>query len=161
MSPFPAVLCIDDNVLGLAIRKAILESRDFRVFTAENGPAGLEIANRESIDLVVLDYHMPGMDGGTVARELRNQHPKIPILLFSGFPGKVPESVMAAVDGFVSKGSPPDALIKEVQRLTSANGNAQVQDSPPNGSGRNSASRSHGRPNSRRLLKRCHQKRKS
>lgn len=158
MSHLPAVLCIDDNVLGLAIRKAILESRDFRVFTAENGPAGLEIVSRERINLVVLDFQMPGMDGGQVARELRSRHPEIPILLFSGFPGQVPESLMASVDGFVSKGSPPDALLKEVERLTSPKNPAVPTEGA--GSSRSRVKRSHALPNSKRLLKRCRQKRR-
>lgn len=159
MSHLPAVLCIDDNVLGLAIRKAILESRDFRVFTAENGPAGLEIVKREAIDLVVLDYHMPGMDGGKVAKELRRSQPKIPILLFSGFPGQVPESLMATVDGFVSKGSPPDALLKEVERLTAP------KVTPPRSAEisvpTDRARRSHGLSKSKYLLKRCRRNGKS
>jgi CheY-like chemotaxis protein len=158
VSHFPAVLCIDDNVLGLAIRKAILESRDFRVFTAENGPAGLEIVSQERIDLVVLDFQMPGMDGGEVAKELRSRHPEIPILLFSGFPGQVPEALMASVDGFVSKGSPPDVLLKEVARLTTPKSTpAQAQDG---GASKSRVRRSHGLANSKRLLKRCRQKRR-
>lgn len=118
MSHSPAVLCIDDNVLGLAVRKAMLESRDYKVFTAENGPAGLEIASREDIDLVILDYQMPEMDGGQVAKQLRNSCSHIPILLLSGFPGRIPRSLLAAVDGFVLKGSSPEVLLKEVERIT-------------------------------------------
>jgi CheY-like chemotaxis protein len=114
------VLCIDDNVLVLAIRKSLLESRDFRVLTAEDGPAGLEILNRKPIDVVIVDYEMPGMDGGAVAKELRRRHPNLPILLVSGFAGKIPESLLAIVDGFIAKGSSPDLLIKEVVRVTEA-----------------------------------------
>ncbi len=118
MSHSPAVLCIDDNVLGLAVRKAMLESLDYRVFTAENGPEGLEIASKEDIDLVILDYQMPEMDGGEVAEQLRSRCSHIPILLLSGFPGRIPRSLLAAVDGFVLKGSSPDVLLKEVERIT-------------------------------------------
>ncbi|HZP17092.1 MAG TPA: response regulator, partial [Terriglobales bacterium] len=98
MSRSPAVLCIDDNVLGLAVRKAMLETRDYTVFTAENGPAGLEIAARQPIDLVVLDYEMPEMDGGRVAQRLRRDCPSVPILLLTGYPGRIPKSLLAAVD---------------------------------------------------------------
>ena len=116
----PLVLCIDDNVLVLAIRKSLLESRDFRVLTAEDGPAGLEIVNRKPVDVVIIDYEMPGMDGGAVAKELRRRQPNLPILLVSGFTGKIPESLLAIVDGFIAKGSSPDLLINEVVRVTEA-----------------------------------------
>jgi CheY-like chemotaxis protein len=122
VSHLPAVLCIDDNVLGLAVRKAMLESRDYKVFTAENGPKGLEIASREEIDLVILDYQMPEMDGGQVAERLRNSCSHLPILLLSGFPGRIPRSLLASVDGFVLKGSSPEVLLKEVERITRATG---------------------------------------
>ena len=117
MFPPPTVLCIDDDVLLLAIRKALLESNDFRVFTAENGPIGLEIANREHIEIVILDYQMPGMDGGTVAKELRRIRPDLAILLSSGL-REIPESLLAIVDGFVPKGSSFDDLKKEIARVT-------------------------------------------
>ena len=120
MSLRPVVLCIDDNVLVLAIRKSVLESRDFRVLTAEDGPAGLEIVNGEAIDVVIVDYEMPGMDGATVAKELRRKHPNLPILIGSGFAGKIPESLLAIVDGFIAKGSSPDLLVNEVLRITEA-----------------------------------------
>ena len=120
MSLRPVVLCIDDNALVLAIRKSLLESRDFRVLTAEDGPAGLEIANRKPVDVVIVDYEMPGMDGATVAKELRRKHPNLPILLVSGFAGRIPEPLLAIVDGFIAKGSSPDLLINEVMRVIQA-----------------------------------------
>jgi DNA-binding response OmpR family regulator len=113
------ILCIDDNVLLLAMRKALLESSDFKVFTADNGPVGLEIARRERIDVVILDYKLPGMDGGTVAKELRRSCPNIAILLSSGMQ-EIPESVLLIMDGIVPKGTPSAVLINEVERLTSA-----------------------------------------
>lgn len=84
------VLCIDDNATGLNTRKVLLEAKDFRVFTAQDGPAGFAIANSEQIDVVILDFRLPGMDGGEVAKELRTTHPEIPILLLSGFPANRP-----------------------------------------------------------------------
>lgn len=114
----PAILCIDDNMAGLYTRKLLLEAKGFRVFTAENGPAGLELANRESIDVVILDYKMPGMDGETVARKLRSDHPGIPILLLSGVAGELPESLLAIVDGYILKGGPLENLIAELERVT-------------------------------------------
>jgi CheY-like chemotaxis protein len=44
---------------------------------------GLAIVDREPIDVVILDYLMPGMDGGMVAKELRRRCPDVAILLSS------------------------------------------------------------------------------
>ena len=119
MSRPPTLLCIDDDVLLLAIRKALLESSDFRVLTAENGPLGLKIANREPIDVVILDYQMPGMDGGRVANELRRRRPEIAILLSSGLE-EIPQSLLTIVDGVVPKGSSSATLKKEIERVMTA-----------------------------------------
>ncbi len=161
MSRSPAVLCIDDNVLGLAVRKAMLESRDYKVFTAENGPAGLEIVKRELVDLVVLDYEMPDMDGGRVAQQLRRQHADIPILLLTGFPGRIPESLLATVDGFVVKGSSPHVFLQEVERITSGSAIASPQSAPAQ-KGRRKRPREQRElaVAPKRLLRRCRQKRK-
>jgi CheY-like chemotaxis protein len=115
----PTVLCIDDDVLLLAIRKALLESSDFRVLTAENAPLELEIANREPIDVVILDYQMPGMDGGRVANELRRRRPEIAILLSSGLE-EIPQSLHTIVDGVVQKGSSSATLKEEIERVMTA-----------------------------------------
>jgi CheY-like chemotaxis protein len=117
------VLCIDDNDYGLKIRKLLLESRGFRVLTAADGPTGLGIVTREHVDVIVLDYRMPDMDGEEVAMRLRTQHPEIPILLLSGFRAEIPDSLLSIVDGFVQKGEPAPRLIAEVERLTTASVN--------------------------------------
>lgn len=126
MSPTLTILCIDDNVLLLALRKALLESSDFKVFTAENGPAGLEIANREHIDVAILDYNLPGMDGGRVAKELRTSCPSVAILLSSGMQ-EIPESVLALMDGVVPKGASSVVLIQTIDRVTRAKSAPPVQ----------------------------------
>lgn len=122
------ILCIDDNQAGLAVRQLLLESKGFVVRTATNGWSGLEIARNETVHAVVLDYKMPEMDGEEVAKHLRALHPHIPILLLSGFPGLVPESMLAIVDGFVEKGQPAALLIEEIERLTKASRNLEVEE---------------------------------
>jgi DNA-binding response OmpR family regulator len=99
------------------MHKALLESNNFKVLTAENGSAGLTIANREPIDVVILDYSMPGMDGGRVATELRRRCPNVAVLLSSGIE-EIPKSVLALMDGVVAKGTSFATLIKEIERVT-------------------------------------------
>jgi CheY-like chemotaxis protein len=121
------ILCIDDNRTGLSIRKLLLESKGFVVRTASDGPSGLQVASREAIDAVILDYGMPEMDGEEVAKRLRAVRPEMPILLLSGFRGLIPESLLAIVDGFVEKGQSAELLLSEVERIAGSGINNGVE----------------------------------
>ncbi|WP_325170202.1 response regulator [Noviherbaspirillum pedocola] len=66
------VLLIEDNVDGRDIMAMRLAALGHQVFTAEDGPRGIEIAERERPDVVLLDIGLPEMDGFAVARALRS-----------------------------------------------------------------------------------------
>jgi len=53
------VLCVDDELIGLQVRKILLERAGYRVLTAPDGAAGLEVFAAEPVEVVVLDYSMP------------------------------------------------------------------------------------------------------
>jgi CheY-like chemotaxis protein len=114
----PLVLCIDDYGPGLLLRESLLEFHGFAVLIAGDGPTGLSIVERQSIDAVVLDYQMPLMDGEEVARQLRRDHAEIPILLLSGVVSELPESVLSMCDEFVAKAEPPEKMIDALEQLT-------------------------------------------
>ena len=110
------VLCVDDEVVGLRVRKILLERAGYQVLTALDGRAGLEIFASESIDAVVLDYSMPGMHGGEVARRMRQINPEVPILLLSAYVG-LPEEVSSLVDVYMTKGEGAPELLQKLNRL--------------------------------------------
>jgi CheY-like chemotaxis protein len=66
-----SVLVVDDGVENRILLQAILDAAGYRVLVAAEGAAALEVLAREPVDLVVLDYMMPGMDGAEVARRVR------------------------------------------------------------------------------------------
>ncbi len=109
------LLCIDDQTHYLPVRKAVLESRGFAVFTASSGREGLAILRRHEIDGVVLDYRMPEMDGGEVAGAIRRSWPDLPIVLLSGFPQEIPPEVRALVNAVVSKGRGAPELLRAIE----------------------------------------------
>src|SRR5215469_8867208 len=65
------VLCVDDEALGLQIRKALLEVAGYSVLTALDGKSALVLFEDNAIHAVLLDYLMPEMDGGRVAAAMR------------------------------------------------------------------------------------------
>jgi len=96
------VLCIDDSHDMLECERAFLESFGYTVLTAPSGGKGLELASIFPIDVVIVDYFMPTMNGQEVAMELRRLRPQTPIILLSGT-ADIPEQALKFVDAFVVK----------------------------------------------------------
>jgi len=116
-TPHPrTVLCVDDERIGLRVRKIMLESRGYTVLTANSGDEGLKLFDENQVDVVVLDYYMPGLNGGEVASEMRRRRPGVPIVFLSAYFSLPPEALQLA-DAFITKGDPPDVLIEKLQRL--------------------------------------------
>lgn len=110
------LLCIDDEAVGLKIRKLILERSGYDVLTAEDGISGLEVFRNNKIDAVVIDYYMPRMDGGRVAEQMKTMHPEVPIVLLSAYVS-LPEHSLAHVDAFITKGDSPEILLSKIKEL--------------------------------------------
>jgi len=79
------ILLVDDNTLGLAARKSVLEELGHRVKTARSAEEGLAEFRQAQFDLVITDYKMPGMDGIELIRQIRALRPSVPVILISGY----------------------------------------------------------------------------
>jgi CheY-like chemotaxis protein len=112
------ILCIDDSVEQLQLEKAIFELRGYDVLTASAGSKGLELLRRELVDLVILDYQMPEMNGAEVAVEIRKMHLSVPIIIYSGSDlFGVREPLFQVIDGFVPKDAPLAELLSAVEKI--------------------------------------------
>jgi CheY-like chemotaxis protein len=103
------LLCIDDNQDVLDCVKSFLESFGYTVLTAPSGDKGLELASMHAVDVVIVDYLMPKMDGQEVAVQMRRLKPRAPIIMLSAAVD-VPEQALELVDAFI----PKDCLAKEL-----------------------------------------------
>jgi CheY-like chemotaxis protein len=112
------ILCIDDEATGLLVRKMLLQREGYEVLSALSGAEGLELFRTNPVEAVVLDYAMPGMDGGQVAEELKRLKPMIKILLLSAYVD-LPETALKWVDKRVVKGMSPTAFLAELKQLLS------------------------------------------
>jgi CheY-like chemotaxis protein len=110
------ILCVDDEIVGLKVRRMLLERVGYRVLTAVDGPTGLDIFSREPVDAVVLDFSMPGMTGAEVATSMRRLKPEVPILMLSAYTSLPPE-VVSLVDLYMTKGEGAPALLKKLGGL--------------------------------------------
>jgi CheY-like chemotaxis protein len=111
-----AILCVDDEATGLSVRKMLLESRGYQVFTAQSGADALVLFSSEDIDLVILDYLMPGMNGDIVAGKMKALRPDLPIIMFSAYVD-LPSEILELVDKSVTKGEAPLVLLKAIAEL--------------------------------------------
>jgi two-component system, OmpR family, response regulator SaeR len=110
------VLCIDDNMDLLDCQKEFLESFGYTVLTARSGGKALELASIHSIDVVVVDYLMPGMDGQQVATKMRRLRPQTPIIMLSGAVD-IPEQVLKSVDALIAKNQLASHLLAAIVQL--------------------------------------------
>lgn len=78
------LLVIDDERIILELTSMILRSKGYEVLTADSGRLGLEIVERDSPALVLLDYMMPGMDGMSALRQIRERFPDTYVVMFTG-----------------------------------------------------------------------------
>ena len=113
------ILCIDDEPTGLEIRKMLLESRGYSVLTALSGPQGLDLLASNPVDAIIVDYAMPGMNGGQVAAEIRRRNPGAKIMLLSAYVD-LPEEATRWVDRRAVKGVAPLLFLDELQQLLAA-----------------------------------------
>lgn len=119
-NPRGRILCIDDEPNTLKTRQMVLEMAGFSVRTASSGAEGLLILAKDAaIDLVLLDYLMPEMNGEQAAREIRRLYPGLPIVLITAF-SEIPGTLLDIVDAYVRKGQDPQLLLVTVNNTIAA-----------------------------------------
>jgi DNA-binding NtrC family response regulator len=80
----PRILIVDDEEdFTFSLRKVLMR-RGYHVEVASDGLSGLSLVNRESFSLVILDYKMPGMNGGRLLSEIHRLTPCTPTILLTG-----------------------------------------------------------------------------
>ena len=115
------VLCIDDDPAILECEQRFLETFGYRVLTALSGTKGLELASVHSVDVVIVDYCMPEMNGPEVAIEIKRLRPHVPVIMLSGAVD-IPEKDLKVVDAFVAKDRLGSQLLPVIAELHKGGG---------------------------------------
>ncbi len=76
------LLVEDDELLGKAVEKLLLEE-NYQVVRATDGEMGLDLAEQELFDILILDLMIPTLDGFAVLKELRKHKKRLPVLILT------------------------------------------------------------------------------
>ncbi len=100
------ILSVDDDSLNLQVIEAYAETLNVQVVSFSNPYAALEEAHRQSFDLVITDYMMPGIDGVTLVKQLRAEKVDVPIIMLTALndhPDLHVEALKAGCNDFLLK----------------------------------------------------------
>lgn len=113
------ILVVDDNKHTRRLFKAVLESENYKVFTAENGEDALRVMDEQHIDLVVLDVMMPKMDGYEFTKLLRENNNSLPILMVSAkqLPADKKKGFLVGTDDYMTKPVDEDEMLLRIKAL--------------------------------------------
>ena len=126
MAPPKTILLVDDDREILRGLQTLLETRGYRVLTANDGHAGLELAVSALPDLVVVDMMMPKKSGILVLDTLKNHSvakPKVIMMTANEGSRHRAYAEMLGVDEYLRKPFGLDHFLASVERLCPANGN--------------------------------------
>jgi CheY-like chemotaxis protein len=122
------VLLVDDNAINQMFGEAMLERLGFRVAIASDGAEAIQRWKTESFDLILMDCHMPVMDGFAAARAIRqgelarSQPTHLPIVALTACVGddEHADCIDAGMDAILQKPFDADKLLAMVNGWTAA-----------------------------------------
>ena len=111
------LLVVDDETEICDFLKAFFEERDFQVQTAHSGEAALLAVEKEKPHVVLLDIHMPGMDGMNALRQLKSRYPSLKVIMVTALEtrDKIEEAIRLGADNYITKPLSLEYLEKDVQ----------------------------------------------
>jgi len=116
------LLCEDDTNLGMVL-KNYLELNDYNVTLERDGKLGLAAFQREKFDLCLLDVMMPNMDGFTLAEEIRDVNPDVPLFFLSAKTMKddIIQGYKLGADDYITKPFDSEVLLHKIKAILKRN----------------------------------------
>jgi CheY-like chemotaxis protein len=100
--------------------RTCLEVYGYKVCAESDGMAAVRVAATEPIDAVITDFHMPGLSGENLCREIRRAKPQMPILMFTGSPATLPPGVKPLVDVLLSKDQNIEVVADALEQIAAS-----------------------------------------
>ncbi len=117
-------MSVDDEPGILFTRQRLLQNAGYEVLSAADGEQALHFFAANDVDLVLLDYLLPGMDGGVIAQAMKQQKPLVPVIIVTA--SSVEEQSITCVDCFIRKGEGPAYLLEKIKQLLAPRSAAQL-----------------------------------
>lgn len=117
------ILIADDHaIVRSGLKQIFAETQDIRVAgEAGNGQEVLDQVQNADFDLVLLDIAMPGRGGMETLKQLRQEKPKLPVLMLSMYPEEqyAIRALKAGVSGYLTKESAPEEIMSAIRKVAS------------------------------------------
>jgi DNA-binding NarL/FixJ family response regulator len=120
MKPFEVLVADDHAIIRDGLRKLLADTHDFVVVgEATNGNAALQAVRARDWALLILDISMPGRNGLELIKLIRQERPRLPILIFSMHHEEqyAVRALRAGASGYLSKDSDMDLLLPALRKL--------------------------------------------
>lgn len=119
---YKILLCEDDQNLGMVL-KNYLELNDYDVTLERDGRLGLAAFQREKFDICLLDVMMPNMDGFTLAEEIRDIDPEVPLFFLSAKTMKedIIQGYKLGADDYITKPFDSEVLLLKIKAILKRN----------------------------------------
>ena len=113
------ILVVEDDTNARKLMKAVLERAEYSVITAVNGEDALSLLDSNHVDLILLDIMMPGMDGYTLATELRAAGNTVPILMITAkqLPADKRKGFLSGTDDYMTKPVDTEEMLLRIKAL--------------------------------------------
>ncbi len=115
------ILIADDHaLLRRGLKQIISETRDMEVTgAASTGAEVIEKASKNDYDIIVLDITMPGVSGLEILKQLKHDHPRLPVLILSFHPEEqyAVRALRAGAAGYLTKESAADELLVALRAI--------------------------------------------
>jgi DNA-binding NarL/FixJ family response regulator len=116
------ILIADDHpIVREGYKKILSDTPDMIVADeAENGQEVLNYIRKKNYDLILLDISMPGRSGLEILKELKNERPRLPVLILSIYPEEqyAVRAFRAGASGYLTKASAPNELMSAIRKIS-------------------------------------------
>ena len=113
------VLLVEDNAANLELMQYLLKASGYSILTATDGRQGVEVAERESPDVILMDLQLPIMNGYEAARLVKEVPAlrDVPIIAVTAFAmvGDRDKILARGFDGYIAKPITPERFVSEVE----------------------------------------------